>query len=303
MSVRRPASCANWPRFSLRHWEVLFEAAIGDLDGVPFHVDAMLLHPQRGVALIDIAPKVTPRASELMRQTLAETDALAAWASWLPIVYCCISPDEVPELAGLLDTAFAGHMPVPVGDSDWVRELRGLDGAGRKSSRNLRVWYAAPAAGVVAGLILSGASPIVILSQLLPTLQASVQLRPVVTEASAALPRVVEGTATEPNIAPPVAPPIPATPHSDPAAAVLTPPEAVPMQQAHSASPPSPDDRPASRRRSPDKVLTPISADRSAPPWQPADARCTPLLARLQLGETPTPDARHILQTACAPRP
>ena len=303
MSVRRPASCANWPRFSLRHWEVLFEAAIGDLDGVPFHVDAMLLHPQRGVALIDIAPKVTPRASELMRQTLAETDALAAWASWLPIVYCCISPDEVPELAGLLDTAFAGHMPVPVGDSDWVRELRGLDGAGRKSSRNLRVWYAAPAAGVVAGLILSGASPIVILSQLLPTLQASVQLRPVVTEASAALPRVVEGTATEPNIAPPVAPPIPATPHSDPAAAVLTRPEAVPMQQAHSASPPPPDDRPASRRRSPDKVLTPISADRSAPPWQPADARCTPLLARLQLGETPTPDARHILQTACAPRP
>jgi hypothetical protein len=115
LSVRRPASCANWPRFSLRQWEVLFEVAIGDLDGVPFHVDAMLLHPRRGVALVDIAPKVTPRASELMRQTLAETDALAARAPWLPIVYCCISPDEVPELAGLLDTAFAGHMPVPAG--------------------------------------------------------------------------------------------------------------------------------------------------------------------------------------------
>ncbi len=303
MSVRRPASCANWPRFSLRQWEVLFEVAIGDLDGVPFHVDAMLLHPRRGVALVDIAPKVTPRASELMRQTLAETDALAARAPWLPIVYCCISPDEVPELAGLLDTAFAGHMPVPAGESDWVRELRGLNGAGRKSSRNLRVWYAAPAAGVVAGLILSGASPVVILSQLLPRLQASEQLRPVVTEASAALPRVAERTAAEPSIAPPVAPPILATPHSDPAAAALTRPEAVPLQQAHSAAPPPADDRPASRRRSPDKVLTPINADRSAPPWQPADARCTPLLARLQLGETPTPDARHILQTACAPRP
>ena len=196
MGIRRPPGCTNWPRFSLRQWEVLFDVVIGDLDGVPSHVDAMLLHPRRGVALIDIAPKITPRASETIRQTLAETEAFAARASRIPIVYCCISPDEVPELASLLDIAFAGYMPLPVGDNTWVRELRGLDDVSRTSSRNLRVWYAAPAAGVVAGLILSGASPVVILSQFHPTLQTSAQLRPVVTEASAALPRVVEGTAT-----------------------------------------------------------------------------------------------------------
>ncbi len=303
MGIWRPAGCANWPRFSLRQWEVLFDVAIGDFDGVPSRVDAMLLHPRRGIALIDIAPKITPRASQIMRQTLAEAGALASRAQWLPIVYCCLSPDEVPELAGLLDTAFAGHVPVPTGDIDWVHELRVLVGAGRRPSRNWPVWYAASAAGVLAGLILSGANPVAILSRFHSTLQTSAHLRPVVTEASAALPRVVEEAVTEPSIVPAVALPIPATPHSNPAAAVPTQPEAVPLPQVRSAPPLPPDDRPSARRRTTEKVLTPVGADRSAPPWQPADARCTPLLARLQLGETPTPDARHILQTACAPRP
>jgi hypothetical protein len=58
-----------------------------------------------------------------------------------------------------------------------------------------------------------------------------------------------------------------------------------------------------------DEAPRPAVATRLAPaaapsrPMSPVGARCAPLLARLQLGETPTHEERQRLRSECAPRP
>ncbi|SDE41435.1 hypothetical protein SAMN04487779_103421 [Belnapia rosea] len=286
MGVPHSVGCVGWPRFALRQWDSLFDVAIGNLHEVPLRVDAVLLHPRRGVALIDIAPKATPRAAQIMRQTILQSGLLRRRVASLPIVYCCLSLEEVPHLASLLDTAFAGQEPVPLHGRGWVRSLRGLLGEGhRRASHRLPAWLTAPAALLVAGLLLSGTSPALILARLHPPTEAEQSMTGAPRDQQA-----VDEAPAPSDIAslPMAAPPRPDIPPSQPVPAAFR----LPQDTRKPARPPSAE-KPPQR----------VSADRALPSWQPADPRCAPLLARLQLGETPSPDARHVLQTACAPHP
>jgi hypothetical protein len=90
-----------------------------------------------------------------------------------------------------------------------------------------------------------------------------------------------------------VVPPLRAPPSapSQPPVAAMAVPAPAPVEMPRRAAAPAPVTRPA-RAAEPARL----------PSAQPADPRCGPLLARLQLGERPSDADRSMLQSACAPR-
>jgi hypothetical protein len=81
-------------------------------------IEYALLHPSRGLALIDRAPRTTPGAVGLMRQTLR---AAGLAPEGLPIAYAVVAAWEVNDLPRLLATM------LPRGG--WTRGARRLSGA------------------------------------------------------------------------------------------------------------------------------------------------------------------------------
>jgi hypothetical protein len=160
-------------------WEVLPTPIVGGQARHPLRVDFALLHPTRGIALVDIAPRANPSAVRTLRQTLAALDPpLAARLAGIPVVHCCLAPDEIRDLPRLLDRAFAGEVPMRRGVGDWVAVARGvLRGNGRQAvppplrdggaaRRGPRRWLTvattcfavASLAAAGAGMIVSGAA-------------------------------------------------------------------------------------------------------------------------------------------------
>jgi hypothetical protein len=96
----------------MRRWEMLSDPAVGGAPEDRLCVDAVLMHPDRGIALIDIAPKTTPRAVSILRNTLRSTSHMPAHFDAVPIVYCCLALEEVPSILRVLNEAFSGHPPL-----------------------------------------------------------------------------------------------------------------------------------------------------------------------------------------------
>ncbi|MBK1662667.1 hypothetical protein, partial [Paracraurococcus ruber] len=128
--VSPPPLLAGRPPFRLRRrrptgWHCLLGTAIGGPAGARIRVNAVLLHPQHGVALVDVAPRSTPRAEDALRQCLAE-GGLRAWpAAELPVVYLCLTPEELRGLPALLRAVVAQRPWSPRRpDPRWLREAR-----------------------------------------------------------------------------------------------------------------------------------------------------------------------------------
>jgi hypothetical protein len=153
------------------------------------------------------------------------------------------------------------------------------------------------------GPIVPSGSPTLMLSRLRPVPNAAAPLPHSATEAPAALASSVDQSASMPDIFPVSAAPVLTTIAGGTAGTPSTRMDALRVQPAGPVPRRPLGERLPVRRRASDKVLAAAGADHPVPHWQPANSRCTPLLARLQLGEVPSPDARHILQTACAPHP
>jgi hypothetical protein len=82
---------------------------------------SVLLHPARGVAVLDILPSRTPDAAEAVRARLYAARFPAIFAGHLPVVHLQATSRQMPFLPSLLEDAFAAQPPLslPGGDA-WV---------------------------------------------------------------------------------------------------------------------------------------------------------------------------------------
>ncbi|MCB4820909.1 SH3 domain-containing protein [Roseicella aerolata] len=95
--------------------------ALGQVLEVP-HV---LLHPEVGVALIDIAPGQTKEAEAAFRARLETARFAAIFPGYLPVIHLQVPPSALDQLAPLLTAAFADLPPVSLpGGDGWVSVVR-----------------------------------------------------------------------------------------------------------------------------------------------------------------------------------
>jgi hypothetical protein len=135
----------------------------GDGDGAPPpRVRFALLHADVGVALLDLAPELTPDAAARLRRSLDAARFGAAFPGHLPIVHCVVPADRLHRLGEVLDSAFAMEAPLTLRKGyAWVgfvrRVLEADDAAGGQDSQSRhdgelpRVRPAAAAAPPAAG--------------------------------------------------------------------------------------------------------------------------------------------------------
>nr|WP_294167922.1 hypothetical protein [uncultured Sphingomonas sp.] len=82
-----------------------------------------LLHPQVGIALLDIVPGPTaPHAADRVRRMLDGAGLAAAHGGIPPVVYLCMPARALFDLGAVLDLEFAGRPSPrpPLGDAAWV---------------------------------------------------------------------------------------------------------------------------------------------------------------------------------------
>jgi hypothetical protein len=82
---------------------------------------SVLIHPARGIAVLDVHPFETPGAEDAVRGRLDAARFPAIFAGDLPVVHLRVTPRQMPFLPALLDDAFAAQPPLrlPGGDA-WV---------------------------------------------------------------------------------------------------------------------------------------------------------------------------------------
>ena len=128
MSMRRLATTGFTPPDGIGQvprWEMLAAPRIGGADGTVLHPDLALLRADRGVALLDVAPKCTPGAARGLRAMLVLQGLGRAEAERLPIAYLSIERDELPLLPHLLDAALDSRpRPAPVPPAEWLPRAR-----------------------------------------------------------------------------------------------------------------------------------------------------------------------------------
>ncbi|MBD0274776.1 MAG: hypothetical protein ICV73_22960, partial [Acetobacteraceae bacterium] len=103
-----------------RDWVILRDCRLGR-PSTGGALPTVLMHPARGVAVLDILPADTPGAAETLRARLAAARFPVIFAGHLPVVHLQVAPQRVPFLPSLLDDAFAAQPPLdlPGGDA-WV---------------------------------------------------------------------------------------------------------------------------------------------------------------------------------------
>ncbi|MDO9707596.1 SH3 domain-containing protein [Paracraurococcus lichenis] len=106
-------------------WIGLEQCNISPLPGHVLTMPHVLLHPEVGVALIDLAPGETPGAEEAFRARLESARFAAIFPGTLPVVHL-ILPQEAPDQLGpVLQEAFAGLPPISLpGGDGWVSVVR-----------------------------------------------------------------------------------------------------------------------------------------------------------------------------------
>ncbi len=105
-------------------WTLITDRRIGGGDGP--HVAWVLLHPEIGVALVDLAPAQPERAVGALRALLDGADP--AYRDWerVPIVAVATTPEEGAAIGQRLADAFAAAPPCPAADPAWTDRVIGL---------------------------------------------------------------------------------------------------------------------------------------------------------------------------------
>ncbi|TDH62805.1 hypothetical protein E2C06_10420, partial [Dankookia rubra] len=106
-------------------WIRLDQCNLSPFQGQALLVPHVLLHPEIGVALIDIAPGETAGAELAFRDRLETARFAAIFPGQLPVVHLQLQPEELGSLGTLLPQAFATLPPLrlPGGDG-WVSVVR-----------------------------------------------------------------------------------------------------------------------------------------------------------------------------------
>lgn len=101
-------------------------------DASPARVAYVLLHPDRGIALLDVAPGGAPDAVERVRRALAAARFEAVFAGRLPVVHLRLLEADADRLDGALAAAFARVGPIALrGGHAWTGLARRVLGGER----------------------------------------------------------------------------------------------------------------------------------------------------------------------------
>ena len=80
-----------------------------------------LLHPERGIALLDVAPEKTPDAVDRLRRGLAAAKFQKTFAGSLPIVYRRLAQEDLLHLGDIVGAAFAEEQAIGLhGEHRWI---------------------------------------------------------------------------------------------------------------------------------------------------------------------------------------
>jgi len=118
------------------NWVMLLNVSVArDVYGTPSspsQVGFALLHPERGIALLDVAPANTLNATLRLRRALAAARFPLIFAGQPPIVYRQLTLENIPRLNDVVDAAFAGEPPISLhGGHAWTGLARRVLGGER----------------------------------------------------------------------------------------------------------------------------------------------------------------------------
>lgn len=96
-------------------WTLLAERVIGETEAV----GAVLVHPEIGVALVDVAPGDAGPAAAALGALLARERFAEFFPGELPIVTASVAAEEIPAIGERLAEAFEAAPPLSIDDRDW----------------------------------------------------------------------------------------------------------------------------------------------------------------------------------------
>jgi predicted nucleic acid-binding Zn-ribbon protein len=170
---------------AMRPGWVALRGCVLDTGDAPVRVRYALLHPQVGIALLDVVPgQTTPNAADHLRRKLDAAAFHAEFGCTPPILYLCIPVRVLPDAGHLLEYEFSRQpaSPLPRGDG-WVTAAQAilsaqplgpaqqLAGRGRQPAR--RFGGARPLAGFWGFAILTAGGGALYLQYLGPPGQAA----------------------------------------------------------------------------------------------------------------------------------
>lgn len=100
-------------------WIVLRDFRPPETDGPPW-VRFMALHPEKGIALVDIAPRRPEIATTPLAKFLSRANISALTAALPPILPVTIDAAEIPSAGNYLGAAFAGAPPPEIENPAWT---------------------------------------------------------------------------------------------------------------------------------------------------------------------------------------
>ena len=99
-------------------WKVLRETGIA-ADRSRLGAAFVALHPERGIALVDLAPARPDAATTWVRVTLLRAGGGVFTVREPPIMSVTLSPEEIPDCVSRIEACFAGLPPCALPDKDW----------------------------------------------------------------------------------------------------------------------------------------------------------------------------------------
>ena len=108
-----------------RGWVLLPQAVIGGTGETPVTIDVVLLHPARGVALLETPPHWTPDAPARLRRRLAQARFAAIFPGHLPVVHARLQRAALAGLPQRLAAGFEAQPPLDLAGGDaWMLAVR-----------------------------------------------------------------------------------------------------------------------------------------------------------------------------------
>lgn len=106
-------------------WLCLQDCNLSGQLNQPVVVPFVLMHPDTGIALIDVAPASNPEAETILRRRLETARFESIFPGFLPVLYLRLDRADLPSTETILRDAFAALPPLSVpGGDGWVSMVR-----------------------------------------------------------------------------------------------------------------------------------------------------------------------------------
>lgn len=106
-------------------WLCLWDCNLSGQLNQPVVVPFVLIHPDVGVALIDVAPDANPEADMILRRRLEGARFESIFPGFLPILHLTLDRADLPSVETILRDAFAALPPLSVpGGDGWTSVVR-----------------------------------------------------------------------------------------------------------------------------------------------------------------------------------